>query len=250
MKIEKELLHPSHPQHRLKVEYTETPFCCDGCKEAGIGLKYKCDECEFDLHKACALAPPAITHSFYTKCDFRFHVRPPGAATRVCDACGKEVLGFVYHCARCGFDLHPCCANLPQRLDDGDGHQFHLCLKLSGPACHRCGSKGKGWAYRSTCKNYNLHVSCVKELLVESWEAIYLSRDCKNKMTTITTEVIRTRTIPSLRGTMQNYHRVGSVGKVRRCCQIAISALRIIISAILGDPTAIIAAVVGTMMSK
>lgn len=58
MKIEKEVRRPVHPQHRqLKLEYTEVPFYCDGCKEAGIGFKYKCQQCDLELHKACAVAP-------------------------------------------------------------------------------------------------------------------------------------------------------------------------------------------------
>ncbi|KAL5977565.1 hypothetical protein ACLOJK_041463 [Asimina triloba] len=243
MKLDKEIIHPSHPRHKLKIEYTEDPFRCDGCKEAGIGLKYTCSSsaCDFDLHKACAVAPPAISHPFYKKCDFRFCLQPPGSVTRVCDACRKDVLGFVYHCKRCGFDLHPCCANLPQVLDDGE-RNLYLCIKLSSP-CHRCGGKGPGWCYRSECKNYTLHVACVKELLVENWQAIYCNGSNKSKGRELHTR------IPSLRGMMANHHN-GRGGKVRKCCQIAGGAIRVIVGAILGDPTAIIAAVVGGFMSK
>ncbi|XP_077210624.1 uncharacterized protein LOC143846093 [Tasmannia lanceolata] len=240
MKLDKEIFHPCHPKHKLKLEYTEIPFSCDGCKEAGIGLKYKCEECEFDLHKACALAPPTITNPFYNKCDFGFYYKTPGSAMRICDACRKDVLGFVYHCPSCGFDLHPCCANLPQILDDGD-RNLYLCIKLSS-LCLQCGVKGLGWSYRSECKNYNLHVACVKELMVESWQAMYLNVD-KNKVREIQTR------IPTLKGTLENHHRMRG-GKVNKCCQIAGSAVRVIVSAILGDPTAIIAAVVGGFISK
>ncbi|KAK3195818.1 hypothetical protein Dsin_027128 [Dipteronia sinensis] len=245
MKIDKEISHPIHPQHRLKLEYTEIPFNCDGCKEAGIGYKYSCKRCEFDLHKTCGAAPPTITHPFYRKCDFQLYYQPPGREMRICDACRKDVLGFIYHCKRCGFDLHPCCANLPQVLDDGE-HNLYLCLKLSS-SCHRCGGKGAGWCYRSQCKSYNLHVSCVKELLVESWQAMYLNVD-KNKVREMQTR------IPSLKGTLKNHHHVHRSGKgggkVSKCCEMAGGAVRIIVSAILGDPTALIAAVVGGFMSK
>lgn len=37
---------------------------------------------------------------------------------------------------------------------------------------------------------------------------------------------------------------------MRKCCEIAGGAVRIIVSAILGDPTALIAAAVGGFMSK
>lgn len=241
MKLDKEIVHPSHPQHKLEIEYTQIPFRCNGCKEAGIGLKYKCDKCDFDLHKACALAPSNLVHPFYKKCEFRFHYKPPGTASRMCDACGKDVVGFVYHCNRCGFDLHPCCANLPMTLEDGE-RNFYLSLKMSS-ACHLCGARGIGWSYRSECKNYNLHVSCVKEMLVEKWQAIYLNVD-KNKVREMQTR------IPNLnKGKLKNHHKEKG-GKVKKCCQIVGGAVRLIVSAILGDPTAIIAAVIQGFISK
>ncbi|XP_043713263.1 uncharacterized protein LOC122661814 [Telopea speciosissima] len=178
MKMDKdEICHPSHPQHKLKLHNTQVPFICDGCKEAGIGLKYECEQCDFELHKTCAVAPPVTTHPF-KDCEFKLYERPPGTGgARVCDACRNEVEGFVYHCKRCGFDLHPCCANLPQVLlvldNDGEhNNNLYLCSKLSR-TCDSCGGKkGRGgWSYRTECKNYNYHVSCVKKMFMESWEA-------------------------------------------------------------------------------
>lgn len=237
-----EVSHPIHPQHKLKPEYTEIPFNCDGCKEAGIGLKHRCQQCEFDLHKSCAVAPPTITHPFYKKCEFQFLHQPPGAALRICDACGKDVLGFVYHCKRCGFDLHPCCANLPQVLNDGE-RNLYLCLKLSN-SCYCCGGKGPGWSYRSKCKTYNLHVSCVKKLLLENWQAMHLKVD-SNKVRELQTR------IPSLGGTLKDHHGGGrGGGKASKCSQIATGAISAVVSAILGDPTAIIAAAVGALLFK
>ncbi|KAB1209864.1 hypothetical protein CJ030_MR6G004346 [Morella rubra] len=241
MKIDKEISHPIHPQHKLKLEYSEIPFNCEGCKEAGIGFQYKCLQCEFHLHKACAVAPPSFCHSFYNRCEFQFLYAPPGPAMRICDACRDDVLGFVYHCKACGFDLHPCCANLPHVLNDGE-QNLYLCHKLSS-SCHRCGGKGPGWSYRSQCKAYNLHVSCVKELLAESWQAIYLNVD-KNKVREMQTR------IPSINGTLQNTRGERGARKVTKYCQIAGGAVSAIVSAILGDPTPIIAAVVGAFISK
>ncbi|KAL0334782.1 UNVERIFIED_CONTAM: hypothetical protein Sradi_4690100 [Sesamum radiatum] len=128
-----EISHFSHPHHNLKFEYSEAPFKCDGCKEAGIGSRYKCcggggggygggggGACNFDLHTHCAIPSPSIVHPFYTKCSFQFLSRAPGQVARYCNACEKDVAGFVYHCQSCGFDLHPCCAKLPMVLDDGE----------------------------------------------------------------------------------------------------------------------------------
>lgn len=239
MKIEKEMTHPMHPRHKLRLEYTEIPYNCDGCKEAGIGYKYKCQQCGFNLHKVCAVGAPRITHPFYEKCEFKLYYYPPGRGKRVCDACRTYVNGFVYHCNSCDFDLHPCCANLPQVLDDGK-HNLYLCNKLSS-SCHSCGGKGLGWSYRSQCKTYNLHLSCVKEMLVESWQAIYFNVD-KNKVRQMHTS------IPSLKGSLQN--RPGARGTVKKYGQMAGTAARAIVSAILGDPTAIVAAVIGGIISK
>ncbi|TYH37034.1 hypothetical protein ES332_D12G013500v1 [Gossypium tomentosum] len=186
-----------------------------------------------------ALCHPLPSLFHFIKNEFQFNYRPPGQHMRICDACRNDVLGFVYHCKRCDFDLHPCCANLPQVLDDGE-HNLYLCFKLSS-SCHHCGGKGPGWSYRSQCKSYNLHVACVKELLVESWQAMYLNAD-KNRVREIQTR------IPSLSGKLRNHHG-GRGGKVKKCCQMAGGAVRLIVSAILGDPTAIIGAAVAGFMS-
>ncbi|KAG9440849.1 hypothetical protein H6P81_021014 [Aristolochia fimbriata] len=233
-----ELTHFSHPQHKLRFEYKEVPFLCDGCKEAGIGSRYTCTYCDFDLHRHCALPSPSIVHPFYRKCSFQFMSAPPGNFPRFCNACEKDVNGFLYHCKSCGFDLHPGCATLPQVLDDGNMH-LYLYRKV-GASCHKCGRKGRSWSYRSKCKKYNLHVSCVKEMLVESWHELYFG-NCGSK------KRIETR-IPSLKGTLANHHR--RKGKVRKCCEMAGMAVRVIISAVLGDPTAIIAAVIGSFMPR
>ncbi|OVA05196.1 DC1 [Macleaya cordata] len=243
MKYGEIITHFSHPQHKLKFEYSEVPFKCDGCKEAGIGSRYKCintTTCDYDLHTHCALPTPSIAHPFYPKCSFQFMSRPPGNVPRYCNACEKDVSGFVYHCKLCGFDLHPCCAKLPRVLDDGEV-KLYLYRKVCS-ACHRCGRKGRSWSYRSTCKKYNLHVACVKEMLVESWHELYFGRG-----TSSNTRKLETR-IPSLRGTLQNHHR--SKSKVKKCCEMAGLAIQFIISAVLGDPTAMIAGVVGSLISR
>ncbi|KAM7479251.1 hypothetical protein LguiA_027464 [Lonicera macranthoides] len=237
-----EITHFSHPVHRLQFLYTEVPFKCDGCKEVGIGSCYKCSTCDYDLHLHCAIPSPSISHPFYTKCQFQFLPRPPGPVARYCNACEKDVTGFVYHCHSCGFDLHPCCAKLPTMLDDGEV-KLYLYRKVSA-ACHRCGRKGRSWSYRSTCKKYNLHVACVKEMLVDTWHEI-----CDGASGSNCRRGLGTNRIPSLRGTLQNYHKKRK-GKAKKCCEIAGLALQFVISAVLGDPTTLIAGVVGSLMSK
>ncbi|KAM1382247.1 hypothetical protein ACFX2F_034732 [Malus domestica] len=238
-----EISHFSHPQHKLKFEYSEIPFKCDGCKEVGIGSRYKCATCDFDLHMHCAIPTPSIFHPFYTKCTFQFLSRSPGDNPRFCNACEKDITGFVYHCKSCGFDLHPCCAKLPMVLDDGEV-KLYLYRKVSS-SCHRCGRKGRSWSYRSKCKKYNLHVAYVKEMLVETWHEFLGSHGNKS---TSSRKLEMTR-IPSLKNTLQNHHR-RSKGKVKKCCEMAGLAVQFVISAVLGDPTTLIAGVIGNFMSR
>ncbi|KZV52652.1 hypothetical protein F511_07045 [Dorcoceras hygrometricum] len=247
-----EISHFSHPQHNLKFEHSEAPFKCDGCNEAGIGSRYKCAaSCNFDLHTHCAIPSPSISHPFYTKCSFQFLARPPGPVARYCNACEKDVSGFVYHCKSCGFDLHPCCAKLPMALHDGD-IKLYLYRKVSS-SCHRCGRKGRSWSYRSSCKKYNLHVACVKEMLVDSWQEIYTGACRRGEWGDKYSgggRKIETR-IPSLKDTLETHnHRKKKRGKVEKCCEVAALALQFVISAVLGDPTTLIAGVVGSLMSK
>ncbi|KAL7206621.1 hypothetical protein ACSBR2_019356 [Camellia fascicularis] len=242
-----EISHFSHPQHKLKFEYTEVPFKCDGCKEVGIGSRYKCSNnntCDYDLHIHCALPSPSLSHPFYTKCSFQFLPRPPGPTPRYCNACEKDITGFLYHCKACGFDLHPCCAKLPMVLDDGEV-KLYLYRKVSA-SCHRCGRKGRSWSYRSNCKKYNLHVACVKEMLVEYWHEIYFGGGGSGGRGG-NERKLETR-IPSLRGTLQTPHNRNR-GKGKRCCEMAALAVQFVISAVLGDPTTLIAGVVGSLMS-
>ncbi|KAG6605093.1 hypothetical protein SDJN03_02410, partial [Cucurbita argyrosperma subsp. sororia] len=202
-----EISHFSHPQHKLKFEYSESPFMCDGCKEVGIGSRYKCTVCNFDLHVHCAIPFPSISHPFYTKCSFQFMSHPPGDTPRFCNACGKDVTGFIYHCKLCGFDLHPCCAKLPMALSDG-AIKLYLYKKVSA-SCHRCGRKGGSWSYR---------------------------------------DQIGEMRIRSLNNTLQTHHNKGK-GKMKRCCDMAGMAVQSVISALLGDPTALIAGVIVALIS-
>ncbi|XP_051145409.1 uncharacterized protein LOC127261207 [Andrographis paniculata] len=243
-----EISHFSHPRHTLKFDYAEAPFKCDGCKEVGIGSSYKCTatSCNFDLHTHCAIPSPTIVHPFYTKCSFQFLSRPPGPEARYCNACERGVSGFLYHCKLCGFDLHPCCAKLPMVLNDGD-IKLYLYPKVGAP-CHRCGRKGRSWSYRSSCKKYNLHVACVKEMLVDSWHEIYEGKGKGESEP----ESEPNRGIPSLKARLESHshHAKSSKGKAQKCCEMAALALQFVVSAILGDPTTLIAGLVGTLISR
>ncbi|KAK2666006.1 hypothetical protein Ddye_004580 [Dipteronia dyeriana] len=173
--------HPSlHQNHKLELIQSIKPFKCDGCKEMGVLKSYRCDDCDFDLHKYCMFNKQIAHHEFYDNCIFNFFDRPPGrkSSKRCCIACGKPVKGFVYHCEEKGLDLHPCCRNLPRKLEV-DKVEFDLCddgvLDKECLLCEKKKLEGsvsgvRGWSYVSKCEEYRFHVSCATKMVVEEFK--------------------------------------------------------------------------------
>lgn len=127
-------------------------------------------------------------------------------------------------------------------LDDGE-IKLYLHRKVNEP-CHRCGKKGRSWSYRSTGKEYyNLHVACVREMIVDNWYEMYSSEKGKDHRGNMGNRV------PIIKNSLQTHHQKGK-GKVRKCCEVAGLAMQFVVSAVLGDPTTLIAGVVGSLISR
>lgn len=130
-------------------------------------------------------------------------------------------------------------------------------MKVSA-SCDRCGRKGRSWSYRSSDKKYNLHVACVKDMLIESWQDLYYGRGLSRSSSTSTTARVRTRMpeVPGLKGALLQTHShryttsKSKGSKVQKCCEMAGMTLQFVISAVLGDPTTLIAGVIGSLMSR
>lgn len=72
-----EMLHFSHPQHPLSQVNLPDLFTCAGCKEYGAGKRFTCQQCDYQLHDFCALAPPALkSHPFHCQHQLLFYSRP------------------------------------------------------------------------------------------------------------------------------------------------------------------------------
>jgi len=71
------MVHFGHPQHVLvKVELPDI-YTCAGCKEEGAGVRYVCQECDYQLHEFCALAPPQLkSHPFHYQHQLLFFAKP------------------------------------------------------------------------------------------------------------------------------------------------------------------------------
>ncbi|EAZ21099.1 hypothetical protein OsJ_36740 [Oryza sativa Japonica Group] len=253
-----EVVHFSHPHHRLRLEHADTPFRCDGCREVGIGARFRCPfaGCDHDLHRQCALPlsppPPPLRHPFYPRCAFVFLARAPGApGTRYCNACGRDVAGFVYHCRACGFDLHPCCARLPHVLDAGRRGR----LRRRRPRREAVPApEGDGGVPPVRAPGAELDVpEQLQELQPPRGGGVAGGGNVYDGVTVAGSGGYR---VPVIRGAAKSSHasRGGSYwgrkGKVKRCCEIAGFAAQVVISAVLGDPTALIAGVIGSLIAR
>ncbi|KAK0592882.1 hypothetical protein LWI29_027171 [Acer saccharum] len=185
-------IHAGHSDHKLVPKIYKKPYTCDGCKEPGIGSRHRCEceDCDYDLHKHCMFYKSTSTgHDFFPNSTFKFLLRPPGQDERWCDGCGKPVRGFVYHCEEEGWDLHPCCMNLPDKIKVDDV-KFKLRDKVLKKCfwCKRRRLEGsvsgiRGWSYVSRCDKYHFHVNCASEMMLQGWKNEFYSNNDYNDQT-------------------------------------------------------------------
>uniref|UniRef100_A0A0E0LUR2 DC1 domain-containing protein n=1 Tax=Oryza punctata TaxID=4537 RepID=A0A0E0LUR2_ORYPU len=259
--------HPFHSTHKLNLITADDAgrFVCDGCKELGGAgcARYACEEagCDFDLHAPCALAPDVLPpeHTMF-KGDAAFvllHEPPPttdDGDLRVCDACGDEVRGFVYHCFDRDLDLHPCCAHLPGRValggvafelssgGGGGGSAPRRCLYCRTGEGSRPHLRRKYWTYSSDDfdgEAVHLHVACVKRMAYESSSAGSSSHRIDGGG----------RNMPVIRAPVQAAVALRKNGrsrsKLKKFLKIVAFVLRVVVGVLFGDPTAMAVAVVG-----
>lgn len=229
--------HPSHPDHELKLKNYKKPYKCDGCKEQGFGPRYRCEceDCDYELHKDCMFNTPTTSHDFFPGSTFKFFDKPPkncncDKCKISCDACGKEINGFVYHCEehKNGRDLHPCCRNLKEKMTIGEV-KFSLhekvmskCIWCKSKTLKGTRSKIRGWSYMSECNNYHFHVYCVTEMTVEGWK----TADCNENKAL----ALENMELPLQRRT-NGGPRGGKYWKIVKIFLTTIAAI------LLGDPT-------------
>ncbi|VAI19112.1 unnamed protein product [Triticum turgidum subsp. durum] len=178
-----EMVHFSHPEHRLARFDFPYLFLCMGCKEYGAGKRFMCQICGFQLHEFCALAPPSLhDHPFHPKHQHLLFFEKPGNGDEPssggflrckCDICGKPVKGFSYRCACCSFDVHPCCAAMTRRMElPAHAHPLLLAPDSGAGAgvatsfvCQVCRRRRSGRVYQCMPCGYYLHAKCAKDMV-------------------------------------------------------------------------------------
>jgi hypothetical protein len=80
-------------------------FRCDYCMEIGEGPRYRCPNCDFDLHLACSTYTfPCHEHAL------TFRLRCSAWVQVSCNVCKTRVYDPHYGCGACKFAVHPTCA--------------------------------------------------------------------------------------------------------------------------------------------
>ncbi|KAJ6720426.1 CYSTEINE/HISTIDINE-RICH C1 DOMAIN FAMILY PROTEIN [Salix viminalis] len=244
--------HPSHSGHFLLLKDIRAPYKCEGCKELGFGSCYECEHegCSFYLHVECAIDIPSYPHSI-VKGSLKFHHKAPQGGYRVCDACGRAVSGFVYQCDeyKDPRDYHPSCLKLERTLTAKDGTTLHLKEKKPPSKCLYCDSRKtpngtEGWSYVSSCGEYCLHVACVKGMLWENWKEGFFHQE--GKMSKASYDRALQISIPSKDVALPSG---SSSSKAKKRWRKLKAAAKLIISALLGDPTALIILVIQQLFS-
>uniref|UniRef100_A0A2N9GE35 Phorbol-ester/DAG-type domain-containing protein n=1 Tax=Fagus sylvatica TaxID=28930 RepID=A0A2N9GE35_FAGSY len=89
--------HTSHPEHELELKNYRKPYTCDGCKGHGFGKRYRCEQCDYDLHEDCMFTTPTTSHKFFRNSTFKFYEQPPRKCNKqYCDAEAAPRVGLEY----------------------------------------------------------------------------------------------------------------------------------------------------------
>ncbi|KAK9740258.1 hypothetical protein RND81_03G023000 [Saponaria officinalis] len=172
------ITNANHPQHRMVHVNLPNPFTCMGCKEYGAGTRFTCQQCNFELHDFCALAPPVLkAHPLHSQHQLLFNPKPGkgGILRSKCDVCGKPTKGYLFHCSACSYQLHPCCAMLSAKMKFPTHTHPLVILPASANSllggdpgelpCAECKRKRSGQVYRCTVCDYYLHAVCAKNMV-------------------------------------------------------------------------------------
>ncbi|XP_038723168.1 uncharacterized protein LOC120015042 [Tripterygium wilfordii] len=160
--------HCSH-KHRLTLEVdheVKDNTYCDGCIQPISAPFYRCEKCNFNLHKLCNELPPKINHPFHKRHPLTLFSKPVGAY--ICDACSRYCNGFMYSCSICEFSpkIDVRCALVNTLKFNHDGHQHPLTLTINNNSnidcgkCIACGTTGSRYLLKCNACSFSLDYRC------------------------------------------------------------------------------------------
>ncbi|CAN7007224.1 unnamed protein product [Brassica rapa subsp. trilocularis] len=159
------LHHFIHIHPLTKVDgYGE--FTCGGCKTFGFGKTYRCSWCDYNLHEHCATCSPTLFSFIHPQHELKLVFRGPEQThheKRMCNICDEPAEGLFYQCHPCGFDVHPLCTQLPQRVRHvpHSAHPLELSHWGASSTCKVCSGAIRSWRYKCSPCGLDVHMECV-----------------------------------------------------------------------------------------
>ncbi|XP_057507916.1 uncharacterized protein LOC130790874 [Actinidia eriantha] len=155
-----------HPLERTSLPPKGNSNTCFGCKLNIFSGKvyYKCKSCPFSLHQVCHNMPKIVQHP----ADPNHHlilqaVTSSSKSPFKCKACGHQITGFYYNCAKCGDYYHILCSAVPLSIKT-PSHVHRLKLEFLPPYDFQCDLCKKpsyhGWLYRCGLCEFDAHLAC------------------------------------------------------------------------------------------
>ena len=151
--------HPLIIRNEVPKRYGERRYYwCHGCGCLIVsGLSYRCEQCDYDLHKLCAELPPEMKHPWHPEHPLTLDTV---ALDYSCKACNFNRHGsLAYQCEPCKFRLHLGCASLMLKRE----FHPHPLIPLLQPAafcCHACHEERRGVSYKCTSCEFWVHEGC------------------------------------------------------------------------------------------
>ncbi|XP_059656797.1 uncharacterized protein LOC132303525 [Cornus florida] len=144
--LPRQIKHPFHPPHPLVLHYknfsvnssnsSAVSYRCKACKCSGLGFKYRCGECDFEMDVTCA----SLT---YSTLKFEIHKHPlaifndPTFTKRKtdssvnCNICENFTSFPFFRCVPCDFSIKLCCFSILPYTFKHSNHRHSLTLTYS-----------------------------------------------------------------------------------------------------------------------
>ncbi|XP_019087957.1 PREDICTED: uncharacterized protein LOC104726589 [Camelina sativa] len=144
VQLSKEVHHPCHSIHPLKLIATESltdddaETKCRLCQEMPENVLYHCSVCNFTSCFGCTKTPPPlmIEHIRTHKHPLTLFLR---RTTCLCDVCGDESDFGFYTCLQCDFITERVCIDIPRVINiNRHDHRIHFKHHL-GVGYSKCG---------------------------------------------------------------------------------------------------------------